>query len=850
MKDFFLKNKKVILIAAAVAVVLIAGIVVACVVGGGNADPTEPSGSASNVDYSVLVQNDAGEPVANVKVFVYSDASKSEMIWAAVTDQTGKVTFNAVQNEQYIAVIENIPSAYGAEASYSLKNPQTTIVLKNLSLNDTDMNVSFNLGDSMMDFTVLDCNGVEHKLSALLQEKKAVVLNFWYLNCTPCKMEFPYMQEAYGMFSSDIAVLALNPMDGDDASVAQFQTDNGLTFPMAKVDEKWTNIQWAGEKISAYPTTIVIDQEGKISLIHKGMVTETQTFLNIFGYFTAEDYTSKVVNSVEELPVYEVKNSAENPLEISGVTSFNVTVKPGEKMYVNVYNVADMLMEIVSDHVSVDYNGQTYNSENGGISMMVDSPNPFVPVALAIGNNGTEAKTFTVNFSYPEGSMGNPYQLEMGPFSAEIPTGHDTGKYYTFTAIQPGKLSIKLISVTKGVEYDVSVTNKSTMSTLTMGEDAVNGVITMDVNTGDVIEVAVGTFMDTEGQFPAAEIKLEAEFDNGGLAAPLDYTITVKDDGGVGVANVSVKITGDNVDQTVKTDGKGMITVSLPAGNYSCVITVPSGYKTGKTTYDLTEAVTKVTVTLEKVSTGGNPDNTDPSDPTTPTDPVVPVEPNPEVPGETKDNPIVFAPLTDGTLSFEVTVRAGWTGYLQFYKVSGMYMEIASSNAQVKWLGKTYKPSNGKITIMMKSDSPNVLIDIQLKNKGDAAETFTVRFYSPAGSIMAPYSMELGTFTAKIPAGSQQGVYYEYTATASGVLTVECLKSTAGVEYKYFMQNLTQLTAMQPEITVEEGHEGAVTLSIDVKKGDKIRFSIGTLPESGDDNPAGEFELKASFQKS
>ena len=852
MKDFLLKNKKIILIAAAVAVVLIAGIVIACVAGGNQPGSTEPTGEVTNADYSILVQNGAGEPVANVKVFVYTDAEKKEMIWAAVTDATGKITFNAPTSDRYVTVLENVPASYGCEDIYALKEKETIIVLKDLLLNETDMKISFELGDSMMDFSVLDCDGVEHQLSALLQEKKAVVLNFWYLNCTPCKMEFPYLQEAYGIFSNDIAVLAMNPIDGDDASVSQFRTENGLTFPMAKVDEKWTNVQWAGISAISYPTTIVIDREGKISMVHQGMVTETQTFLNMFGYYTAEDYTSKVVNNVEELPVHEIKNSAENPLEIGGVTSFNITVKPGEKMYVNVYNVADMLMSIESSNVYVEYNGQTYNSENGSLSLMVDSPNPFTPVALAIGNNGSEAETFTATFTYPEGSMGNPYELSMGQFIAQLPAGHDTGMYYTFTAIQPGKLSIKLISATKGVEYDVAVTNKTTMAIKTLGEDAVDGVITLDVNTGDVIEISVGTFMDIQGQFPAADIKLEAAFDNGGLAAPMDYTVTVKNEIGAGVKGVSVSFVGEDVNQTVVTDNNGVAKISLPAGSYTCNVAVPTGYKTSKTSYDLTETVNKVTVTME--STGGSSTGTtnpsDPSDSTTPTTPVVQPEPNPEIEGETKDNPIVFAPLTDGTLSFEVTVRAGWTGYLQFYKVSGMYMEIASGNAQVKLNGKTYKPSKGKITIMMQSDSPNVPINVQLKNTGSGAETFTVRFYSPAGSMMAPYVLEIGDFTAKVPAGSGQGIYYEYTATATGTLTVDCLSSTNGVSYKYFLQNLTQATATQPEIEVEAGTEGAVTLSIQVKKGDKIRFSIGTMPESGDNYPAGEFEMKASFEKS
>lgn len=838
MKDFFLKNKKIILIAAAVAVALIVGIVIACVVGGNNPDTPDQTEPGSSVNYSVLIQNKAGEPIGNVKVFVYSNFEKEEMIWAAVTDGTGKISFDAPESDEYVAVIENVPAAYGYDEVYSLKEQQITIVLKDLLLNDTDMNMEFALGDSMMDFSVLDCDGVEYQLSALLQEKKAVVLNFWYLNCGPCKMEFPYLQEAYGMFSSDVAVLALNPMDGDDASVAQFRNENGLTFAMAKVDEKWANIKWAGEKISAYPTTIVIDREGKISMIHKGMVTDTQTFLNVFGYYTAEDYTSKVVNSVEELPVYEIKNSAENPLEISGVTSFNVTVKPGEKMYVNVYNVADMLMEIISDHVFVEYNGLTYNVDKDGVRLLVDAPNPFTPVSLVIGNSGTEEETYTVNFTYPEGSMGNPYQLQMGQFTAQIPAGHDTGMYYTFTALQPGKLMIKLIKASKGVEYDVAVTNKTTMSSLTLGEDAVDGVITMDVNTGDVIEISVGTFMDMEGKFPAADIKLEAAFDDGGLAAPMDYTVTVKDDSGAAVPNVSIKITGENVNQTLKTDKNGVVTVNLPAGEYTCTVTVPSGYKAATTKYKLSETVDKVTATIEKEQVQGG--NTEPKPPVQVGDP--------EVPGETAENPIDFWTASEGEVSADITIRSGWKAYLRVNRIFNMYLQIKSDNVQVIYNGETYKPKNGKVSVYINAKTAFDLLDFQVVNTGSSAETFTLKFVSPAGSYMNPYDMEMGKFSVKVPEGSEDGVYYSYTATKSGTLTITCT-SASTKDYNFSLYNRS--TSVSTKYFAQESGkldaEGNLTLSVEVKAGDLIELNVVMIPDQDFNYPAGSFQFEAEL---
>ena len=209
MKDFFLNNKKLILIIAAVVLVLIVGIVIACVVGGNDTEPTQPTGNAGDANYSVTVSNSAGEPVGNIKVFVYANEAKTEMIWAAVTDASGKINFTVPKSDDYVVVIQNVPAAYGFEESYKFSGEQLTIVLKDQMLNDTDMNVNFAVGDHMMDFSIMDCDGVEYKLSELLKEKKAVVLNFWYNGCSACEYEFPYMEEAYQMYKDQVSIIAV-----------------------------------------------------------------------------------------------------------------------------------------------------------------------------------------------------------------------------------------------------------------------------------------------------------------------------------------------------------------------------------------------------------------------------------------------------------------------------------------------------------------------------------------------------------------------------------------------------------------------------------------------------------------
>lgn len=157
--------------------------------------------------------------------------------------------------------------------------------------------VTFKRGDVFADMSVTTPDGTTYKISELLKEKKAVVLNFWYINCGPCQMEFPYMQDAYEKYQDDIEILALNPYDGTDETVAEFQKKFELTFPMAVCDEEWQQYM----ELSAYPTTIVIDRFGIVSFKHTGMITTVEEFEKLFGFFTAEDYEQTIIKSIDDI---------------------------------------------------------------------------------------------------------------------------------------------------------------------------------------------------------------------------------------------------------------------------------------------------------------------------------------------------------------------------------------------------------------------------------------------------------------------------------------------------------------------------------------------------------------------
>ena len=157
--------------------------------------------------------------------------------------------------------------------------------------------VTFKRGDVFADMSVTATDGTTYKISELLKEKKAVVLNFWFINCGPCRMEFPYMQEAYNTYKDDLEILAVNPTEDTSEKIADYKNQMELVFPMAKIGEEWIQRM----QLEGYPTTVVIDRYGKISFMHVGMITNVEDFNKIFEFFTADDYEHTVIRNISDI---------------------------------------------------------------------------------------------------------------------------------------------------------------------------------------------------------------------------------------------------------------------------------------------------------------------------------------------------------------------------------------------------------------------------------------------------------------------------------------------------------------------------------------------------------------------
>lgn len=628
------KQKWLLIGGAAAALVLVVGLILLLTLSGGK----QPA--SGDVSYTVEVANEAGTPLAGVEVYLYKDRSLSDLINFAKTDEAGRVTFTTDASGCVVA-LKDVPAGYETEEYYVLSGEVTRIVLKAVLQTDVDLSkVTYRLGDMIHDFKFTDGAGNEYVLSQLLQEKKAVVLNFWYTNCGPCATEFPYLQTAYDKYKDSIALLAVDPCVGgdDNAAVAQFATTHNLTFPMMVCDPDWANAM----QLIGYPTTVVIDRYGMITFMHAGMITEAATFETIFAFYGAEEYTQTVADSVDDLSAALSGStdtsdtsdtsdtgtgdgtSADSPIEIGSTLEFDAVVPAKGKTHYHVYRVSGTTLNIESKDAYVEYNGTVYNPKNGVVSVPVTSPDVNTPVVLAIGNNGGSEATFKVTFTYPGGSLSNPYELKMGDLTTNIAKGNDQGVVYTYTAADSGTVEMYITSATSGVKYDFALYNLNTYANRTLDEDAVdaNGrqVVSIAVNKGDVLQVTVSVLPDENNEYPAATIKSNLTFKKSSgpttTAKPKDvtYSVTVKDQDGKAVSGVALEFAVEDSKKSATTNASGVASAVLPFGDCTVTMTVPAGYIAERLSYTMDGIQPSVQILLEKEPEQDTSEGTLPTD--------------------------------------------------------------------------------------------------------------------------------------------------------------------------------------------------------------------------------------------
>ncbi len=274
-------------------------------------DSSNPVYSGDKTAYTVSIKSASGVSMSDIDVYIYNDEALSDMQDFAKTNADGVASFDLFAESGNYIVLSGVPKGYTVAESYRFEGNTANITLTSSLITDEDISTaSLALGDVMYDFTVLDSEGNEIKLSEVLKVKKMVMLNFWYTTCSWCLKEFPIMNEMYEQYKDDIEIIALDPMD-DANAVETFKEQYGYSFPMASCPASWSNTF----AIQGYPTSVFIDRYGVICLVESGAITSKRPFMSAFDHFTADNYKQKLCeNGIGDLvsqiePNYTMESS-------------------------------------------------------------------------------------------------------------------------------------------------------------------------------------------------------------------------------------------------------------------------------------------------------------------------------------------------------------------------------------------------------------------------------------------------------------------------------------------------------------------------------------------------------------
>lgn len=114
---------------------------------------------------------------------------------------------------------------------------------------------------------------------------KVVVLNFWYTGCDPCKNELPEFESVYEEYAGEIDMTVIHNWSGVPTNGVQNFLDNNVDkngrlwasyeFTYAQDEREIDVYSMLGGK-GAFPMTVILDTDGKITFVKQGPCSDDE----------------------------------------------------------------------------------------------------------------------------------------------------------------------------------------------------------------------------------------------------------------------------------------------------------------------------------------------------------------------------------------------------------------------------------------------------------------------------------------------------------------------------------------------------------------------------------------------
>lgn len=173
--------------------------------------------------------------------------------WQALAN-TGKYELSVTQDGKYGFLRKYTDAEYNAKIAAMGKPAPTTY---------------FKTGEKIAPFAGKDIQGKSYDIAALAG--KVVVLNFWFVNCPPCRAEIPSLNEMKAEYENRKDVVFIAIALDQKAAIEQFISTNPFNYNIIETGG------YIAQKygVGSYPTHVVIDKDGKVTFHTSGLSMAT-----------------------------------------------------------------------------------------------------------------------------------------------------------------------------------------------------------------------------------------------------------------------------------------------------------------------------------------------------------------------------------------------------------------------------------------------------------------------------------------------------------------------------------------------------------------------------------------------
>ncbi len=309
-------------------------------------------------------------------------------------------------------------------------------------------------------------------------------------------------------------------------------------------------------------------------------------------------------------------------------------------------------------------------------------------------------------------------------------------------------------------------------------------LLTMSGCNGDA-PACTHTDANADGLCDNCQIAMETEATSETTApetipVAVQVSLTVQDQSGKLIAGAVLSVDGKT---PLTTDAEGKATTTLSVGEHTFTFeSLPENVLGAATTVTVTEGMEPIVLEV----TDNTPD------------------------GSTE------RPFFINEASVTYTFAAGQTYHFTMFSGDRRTFVLEGADVEVELLGLVHTPGEtGRIEVPVITDSQRDHVPFSIKNTAAEAREITFRLVTAPGSVDNPIPVEkLGeAITAEVP--QEGGIYYSWTATADGTLTVSSSDSINNI----CINNLTSYA-------VTSFTDGGESVSIAVKTGDQITVVV------------------------